>query len=156
MSDVFMREAIRLSQDMMRQRRGGPFGAVIVHQGRILSRGWNEVTSQNDPTAHAEIVAIRQACQQLRTFRLVGCELYASCEPCPMCLGAAYWARLDRVIFAATRADAAAAGFDDELIYQELSLPAGSRQHLPMSQRLREEALGVFEDWRRLDGKVEY
>lgn len=151
-----MREAIRLSQDMMRQRQGGPFGAVIVHQGRILSRGWNQVTSQNDPTAHAEIVAIRAAAQQLGTFRLTGCELYASCEPCPMCLGAAYWARLDRVIFAATRADAAAAGFDDEVIYQELVLPPTRRLRLPMSQRLRDEAIEVFEDWRRLDGKVEY
>jgi len=151
-----MREAIRLSREMMQQGQGGPFGAVIVQDGRILSRGWNSVTSQNDPTAHAEITAIREACRVLGTFRLAGCELYASCEPCPMCLGAAYWARLDRVVFAATRTDAAAVGFDDDLIYRELLLPPGRRAHLPMAQMLREEALEALEAWRRSDQKVEY
>jgi len=156
MNDSFMREAIRLSREMMQQGQGGPFGAVIVQDGRILSRGWNSVTSQNDPTAHAEITAIREACRVLGTFRLAGCELYASCEPCPMCLGAAYWARLDRVVFAATRTDAAAVGFDDDLIYRELLLPPGRRAHLPMAQMLREEALEALEGWRRSDQKVEY
>jgi guanine deaminase len=156
MNESFMREAIRLSHEMMKQGRGGPFGAVIVRQGQILSRGWNEVTTRNDPTAHAEIIAIREACQAAQTFRLSGCELYASCEPCPMCLGAAYWAHLDRVFFAATRADAAAAGFDDELIYKEILLPPDKRPHLPMVQFLRHEALEAFEEWAKSSAKIPY
>jgi guanine deaminase len=156
MNEGFMREAIRLSCEMMRQGRGGPFGAVIVREGRILSRGWNEVTSSNDPTAHAEIMAIRQACRELGTFRLGGCELYASCEPCPMCLGAAYWARLDRVVFGATRTDAAQAGFDDDLIYREILLPPDSRSHLPMVQMLRGEAMVALTEWEKTAGKVRY
>jgi tRNA(Arg) A34 adenosine deaminase TadA len=150
-----MREAIRLSIEMMRQGRGGPFGAVVVKDGNIISRGYNQVTTSNDPTAHAEIAAIREACRLLQSFRLDGCHLYASCEPCPMCLGAVYWARLERIYFAGTRADAAAAGFDDDLIYRELALPHGRRQ-LVSGQLLREEALAAFEEWRGKQDKIAY
>lgn len=155
MNAVFMREAIRLSVEMMRQGRGGPFGAVVVKDGNIISRGYNQVTTSNDPTAHAELVAIREACRLLQSFRLDGCHLYSSCEPCPMCLGAVYWARLERMYFGGTRADAAAAGFDDDLIYRELALPHGGRQ-LVTGQLLREEALAAFEEWRGKPDKIAY
>jgi tRNA(Arg) A34 adenosine deaminase TadA len=155
MNEVFMREAIRLSLDTMRQGLGGPFGAVVVKGGRIIGSGGNRVTSANDPTAHAEIVALREACRSLGTFRLEGCELYASCEPCPMCLSAIYWARLDRVFYANTRADAAAAAFDDEFLYREVGLPITSRK-LPMKQLLREEALPAFAEWAAKPDKVAY
>jgi tRNA(Arg) A34 adenosine deaminase TadA len=155
MNDSFILEAIRLSLDKMREGKGGPFGAVVVKDGQILSRGWNEVTSANDPTAHAEIRAIREACRKLGTFRLDDCELYASCEPCPMCLGAIYWARLGRLFFAATRQDAAAAGFDDELLYREIPLPFDQRQ-LPTRQILREQALPAFAQWRAKVDKIPY
>jgi len=155
MNASFMHEAIRLSLEKMREGRGGPFGAVIVKDGQIISRGWNEVTTANDPTAHAEIVAIREACRALQTFRLDGCELYASCEPCPMCLSAIYWARISRLYFAATRQDAAAAGFDDDLLYREIPLsPAGRR--LPTVQVLREPALAAFAEWRAKADKIPY
>ena len=134
-----MAEAIRLSLEKMRQGLGGPFGAIIVKDGEIIARGSNQVTSANDPTAHAEVVAIREACRRLGTFLLSGCELYTSCEPCPMCLSACYWARLDRVFFAATRQDAAEAGFDDDFLYRELAVAPADRQ-LPLEQLLRESA----------------
>jgi tRNA(Arg) A34 adenosine deaminase TadA len=150
---AFLREAIALSREKMEASEGGPFGAVIVRNGGIVGRGWNRVTSTNDPTAHAEIVAIRDACARLQTFSLAGCELYASCEPCPLCLAASYWARLDRIYHAATRDDAAAAGFDDRAFYEELCRPAGERS-LPMEQRLRDEALPVLRAWLQKPDRV--
>jgi guanine deaminase len=150
-----MRRAIALSVENVRAGRGGPFGAVIVKDGRIIAEGTNLVTSANDPTAHAEIVAIRQACRVLGHFHLTGCEIYASCEPCPMCLGGIYWARLDRVFFGGTRGDAAQAGFNDEWIYQELAAPLGARG-VPMEQLLREEALLAFQEWKRKEDRVHY
>ncbi len=154
-SERFMREAIRLSLEKMRAGHGGPFGAVVVIEGEIIGRGWNQVTSANDPTAHAEVVAIREACQRLGTFRLDGCEIYASCEPCPMCLSAIYWARLKRLHFAATRQDAAEAGFDDEFLYREIPLPIAERQ-LPTIQLLREPARVAFAEWRVKTDKIVY
>lgn len=155
MNPAHMREAIRLSLEKMRAGCGGPFGAVIVHQGEIIARGWNQVTSSGDPTAHAEIVAIREACRHRRDFRLSGCELYTSCEPCPMCLGAIYWSRVDRLYFAAGRRDAAGAGFDDEFLYTELNLPLAHRR-LPTAQILREEAVAAFAEWQAKPDKIPY
>jgi len=155
MHEHFMQEAIRLSIEKMRAGQGGPFGAVVVKDGEIIGRGWNQVTSINDPTAHAEIVAIREAGRRLGTFRLEGCELYASCEPCPMCLSATYWARIGRLYFAASRQDAAAAGFDDERIYREIPLPIPERS-LPTAQVLRELALAAFAEWQAKPDKVRY
>lgn len=152
---IFLREAIRLSIEKMEAGEGGPFGAVIVRQGEIAGRGWNRVTSTNDPTAHAEIVAIRDACANLKTFNLSGCEIYTSCEPCPMCLAAIYWARLDRVYYAATCDDATAAGFDDSPFYKELALPLGSRS-LPMVQYLQEEASEAFTRWLNKQNRAIY
>ena len=137
----------------MREGCGGPFGAVVVKDGRIISRGWNWVTTSNDPTAHAEVVAIRDACAAMNSFSLHGCELYASCEPCPMCLGAIYWSRVDRLFFAASRQDAASAGFDDALIYEEIPRPFGERR-LPTSQMLRDDALAAFRELKTMPGKV--
>lgn len=150
-----MRVAIRLSLEKMRRGEGGPFGAVIVRRGKIIGRGWNRVTSTNDPTAHAEILAIRAACRKLKTFRLDDCELYASCEPCPMCLAAIYWARLGKIYYANTRNDAAQAGFADDLIYREVSLPM-ARRKIPMQQLLRPAALKVLVEWKNQPGKIEY
>jgi tRNA(Arg) A34 adenosine deaminase TadA len=150
-----MRIAIELAAQHMRARDGGPFGAVVTRGAEIVARGWNKVTSTNDPTAHAEMTAIRAAAAAAGSFQLRGCVLYTSCEPCPMCLGAAYWARLDRIVFAATRADAAAAGFDDAEIYQELSRPLPARK-LPMQEVLREQAAEVFAEWLRLPDKTLY
>src|SRR5476649_1117066 len=127
MKNSFMREAIRISIQKMRRGFGGPFGAVVVRNGRIVGRGWNQVTSTNDPTAHAEVTAIRDACRRLKTFQLTDCELYTSCEPCPMCLSAMYWARLKRVYYGNTRKDAAAIEFDDDFIYQQVPLPIEKR-----------------------------
>ena len=151
----FLREAIRLSRVRMREGRGGPFGAVVVRDGAIVARGWNSVTSDLDPTAHAEVVAIRRACRKLGTFSLAGCILYASCEPCPMCLAAAYWARDDRLVFAATREDAARAGFDDDRIYREVPLAPEARS-LPTSRLLGEEAAAIFEEWLANPDRVPY
>jgi len=123
-----MREAIRLSLEKSQENCGGPFGAVVVREGEIIGRGWNQVTSKNDPTAHAEVMAIRAACKKLNTFQLDDCELYASCEPCPMCLSAIYWARIRRVFYANTRRDAARIKFDDDLIYREISRPMARRK----------------------------
>jgi guanine deaminase len=153
--ETFLREAIRLSREHMQARDGGPFGAVIVRQGEVIGRGWNRVTSTNDPTAHAEIVAIRESCGRLGTFSLQGCVLYSSCEPCPMCLTATYWARVDRLVFAASRDDAAAAGFRDEWLYRELPLSIEKRQ-LPAQQSLREEAQNVFAEWMTIPGRIPY
>ncbi len=150
-----MREAIGLSIRMMRRGSGGPFGAVIVRRNRVIARGWNQVTSANDPTAHAEIVAIRGACRRLRTFHLGDCDLYASCEPCPMCLAAIYWSHLRNVSFAATRKDAARIDFDDDFIYREVARPVGQRR-IKMKSMLRREALVAFEEWRRKEDRVPY
>ncbi len=151
----FMRAAIQLSAEHMRAGHGGPFGAVIVRNDEIIATGWNQVTSTNDPTAHAEVTAIRAAGAKLNNFILTGCVLYTSCEPCPMCLGAAYWSRVDRLVYAATRADAAAIGFDDEELYQELVLPIPQRK-LPMQQILHADAAAVMSEWKSLPGKVHY
>src|SRR5438045_2024598 len=137
---TFMREAIRLSIQMMRRGKGGPFGAVVVKGNKIVGRGCNQVTSSNDPTAHAEIVAIRDACRRLKTFQLDECDLYTSCEPCPMCLSAIYWARFRKVFYGNTRKDAANIAFDDDFIYREVALPI-RRRKIPMKQFLRDEAL---------------
>lgn len=151
----FMREAIRLSVENVQQGKGGPFGAVVVKNGEIIASGANEVTSSNDPTAHAEVVAIRKACHVLGSFQLTDCEIYASCEPCPMCLGAIYWARPARLFFANTKLDAAEIDFDDQFIYEEIELPFPHR-HLATSQMLRDEALSAFELWKNSQNKVEY
>ncbi|MDO9186048.1 MAG: nucleoside deaminase [Bacteroidia bacterium] len=151
----FMREAIRLSIDNMRAGNGGPFGAIIVKDGKIIARGYNKVTSTNDPTAHAEVVAIREACKTLNSFQLAGCEIYTSCEPCPMCLGAIYWARPDKMYFANTKTDAAAIGFDDQFIYDEIELNVSER-HLPTEQLLQNEALVAFQEWQQKTDKIEY
>jgi len=150
-----MRQAIALSLRMMRRKQGGPFGAIVVRAGRVVGRGWNQVTSANDPTAHAEMVAIRAACRRLKTFRLDDCELYTSCEPCPMCLAAIYWARLRRVYYGNTRRDARAIGFDDDWIYREVARPI-QRRHIPMRQLLRREAQAGFQAWSAMPDKVTY
>lgn len=150
-----MREAIRLSLAKMRANHGGPFGAVVVRRGRIVGRGWNQVTSTNDPTAHAEMVAIRDACRRLKTFILEGCDLYTSCEPCPMCLSAIYWARLDKIYYANTREDAAELNFDDEFLYNEIGKPSEHRK-IPMTQILRDEAYVVFKEWILKENKIHY
>lgn len=141
-----MRRAIALSLEHMQAGAGGPFGAVIARDDVVIAEGWNQVTSSNDPTAHAEIVAIRRACHVLGRFDLRGCEIFSSCEPCPMCLGAIHWARLDRLWFANDRTDAAAIGFDDELLYREVALPIESRV-MPTGRMLGEEAREVFHAW---------
>src|SRR5579872_5093323 len=154
-SDSFMARAIELSLENIRSNRGGPFAALVVRDAEIISEGTNRVTSANDPTAHAEIVAIREACWKLRRFDLTGCEIYATCEPCPMCLGAIYWARLARIYFANTAADAAKIGFDDSLLYQELRRNHSQRK-IPMVQMMREEGLEAFRAWKSSSNKIEY
>lgn len=151
----FMREAIKLSIDNVKSGKGGPFGAVIVKDGKIIAHGTNEVTSSNDPTAHAEVVAIRNACRMLGTFQLDNCDIYTSCEPCPMCLGAIYWSRPARLFFANTKKDAADINFDDQIIYQELEIPYQDRK-LFTKQLLREEALEAFKLWSTSNNKIEY
>ena len=155
MRNPFLQRAIELAVQNVKERRGGPFGAVIVRDGTIIAEGTNLVTTSLDPTAHAEVVAIRKACAVLQSFELKGCVVYASCEPCPMCLAAIYWSRAERVYFAASREDAAAAQFDDEFLYRELSLPV-ERRSLPMEQELREEAIAAFDAWREDNGKIRY
>jgi guanine deaminase len=150
-----MREAIALAEAGMRSKRGGPFGCVIVRKGEIVARGNNRVTSTNDPTAHAEVTAIREACHELNTFQLADCELYTSCEPCPMCLAAIYWARIPTVYFANTRADAAAIGFDDDFIYRQMPLPP-EKQSIKMQPLLRDAALATFNAWAAMPDKTEY
>lgn len=155
MKSNHMRAAIRLSHQMMRRGKGGPFGAVVVRDGKIIGRGFNLVTSTNDPTAHAEIVAIRDACKRIRNFQLEECDLYTSCEPCPMCLSAIYWARLRKVYYANTRKDAARIAFDDDFIYREVALPIRKRA-IRMEQLLRKEALTVFQEWKNKADKTPY
>ena len=150
-----MRRAIALSLETMRSGRGGPFGAVVVKGGRIVAEGYNQVTSANDPTAHAEIVAIRRACQALATFDLSGCEIYTSCEPCPMCLSAIYWARLGRIYFANDRHDAARIGFRDDFLYHEIPLPPEQRA-IPATRLLQAEGGAAFAEWERKADKVIY
>ncbi len=151
----FLRMAIQMARQGMERNEGGPFGAVVVKDGQLLGQGNNRVTTHNDPTAHAEIVAIRDACRQLGSFQLDGCTVYSSCEPCPMCLGAIYWARPARLVFACSRQDAAAIDFDDELIYDELSKAVSDRQ-IDTRQMLREEGLEVFNAWREKEDKSLY
>lgn len=151
----FMKAAIDLAQKGMDNNCGGPFGAVVVKDNKIVAEGFNRVTSSNDPTAHAEVVAIREACKKLDTFQLTGCSIYTSCEPCPMCLGAIYWARPDNVFFGATKADAAKANFDDHFIYAEMELDFDKR-HIKFESILRNEANSVFEAWKLKADKTEY
>ena len=151
----FMTRAIELAVENVRTRRGGPFAAVIVKDGRILATGTNRVTSLNDPTAHAEIVAIRAACASMGAFTLTGCDLYSTCEPCPMCFGAIYWAHLDRVYFGGTASDAAAAGFSDALIYHQLRLPH-PRRGIPFIPLMRDQALECFRAWAATPDRINY
>jgi tRNA(Arg) A34 adenosine deaminase TadA len=151
----FMERAIQLSLENVRSGRGGPFGCVIARDGDLIAEGVNEVTASNDPTAHAEILAIRRASQKLAGFELAGCELYSSCEPCPMCLSAIYWARIERIYFANLTADAARIGFDDSAIYAELKRSPAQRR-IQMIQMMREEALAAFREWETQPGKIPY
>lgn len=155
MKDFFMKRAIELARAGMKNNEGGPFGCVIVKDGVILAEGNNRVTTDNDPTAHAEITAIRRACETLDDFQLTGCDLYTSCEPCPMCLGAIYWARPERVFYACSRDDAADAGFDDEFIYRELDISPIERR-ISMKQTGRKEALVLFDEWKKKENKFVY
>lgn len=151
----FMEEAIGLARDNVHQVNGGPFGAVVVKDGEVIGRGINRVTMNNDPTAHAEIVAIREACQKLGSFNLEGCEIYSSCEPCPMCLGSIYWAKIDKLYYAATKDDAAKANFSDAHIYEEFALPTDQRQ-IPTIQLMHKEALKIFDEWSSSEHKIPY
>jgi guanine deaminase len=155
MDKIYMKRAIELAQQGMESNEGGPFGCVIVKSSEIIAEGNNRVTSENDPTAHAEIVAIRRACKVLGDFQLTGCDIYTSCEPCPMCLGAIYWARPQRIFYAGTRQDASNAGFDDDFIYKELDLSPENR-NIPTLQLLRSEAKIVFERWKVKEDKIDY
>lgn len=155
MDNAFMARAIQLSVDNVRTRRGGPFGTVIVKEGVVLAEAANQVAATNDPTAHAEVLAIRQACHKLRCFELRGCDLYTSCEPCPMCLGAIYWARIDKIYFGNLAADAAKIGFDDSAIYSEFRQPQAQRK-IPMIQMMRGEALEAFRAWEENPNKTPY
>src|ERR1700690_851787 len=155
MHNKFMARAIQLSLENIESGRGGPFAAVVVKDGKIVAEGTNCVTSTNDPTAHAEVVAIREACKRLNNFELKDCEIYTTCEPCPMCLGAIYWARPSRVYFANTASDAAQAGFDDSLIYEEIPRPHAQRK-IPLIPMMREEALEAFRVWKSKADKTVY
>ncbi len=151
----FMRKAIRLSISNVEKVNGGPFGAVVVKNGKVIARGTNNVTATNDPTAHAEIVAIRKACKRLKTYQLTGCEIYTSCEPCPMCLAAIYWARPDKIYYANSKEDAAAIHFDDKLIYEEIAKPVSERK-IFTQQLLRDEAQAAFKKWSESPDKIAY
>lgn len=151
----YLRQAIALAKKGVENKKGGPFGCIIVREGVVVGEGCNRVTSSNDPTAHAEVEAIRAACARLGNYQLTGCDLYASCEPCPMCLGAIYWARPRRVIYASTRNQAADAGFDDDLIYNEINRPMADRQ-IPFEFQSQPEAIEVFELWKYLADKRSY
>ncbi len=151
----FMDQAIALAREGVARGDGGPFGAVVVKGDEVIGGGWNRVVSDSDPTAHAEVLAIRDAAHRIHSFRLTGCQIYTSCEPCPMCLGAAYWARIERIIYAASAADAAEFGFDDRFIQEELRLPAVERR-LPMKQSMCDAALEVFREWDHSELKQEY
>ena len=150
-----MQRAIELSLENVRSGVGGPFAALVVRDGAVVATGTNQVTTAKDPTAHAEVVAIRGACQALHNFQLSDCELYTTCEPCPMCMGAIYWARLSRVYYANTRDDAARIGFDDSFIYDQLAIPLGERK-IPMIPLMREEALDAFRAWESSQTKITY
>ena len=150
-----MKRAIQISMEKMEAGEGGPFGAVIVKDGLILAEGWNQVTSTHDPTAHAEIVAIRRASQKLGHFHLAGCEIYTTCEPCPMCLAAVYWAHIDKIYYANTRSDAADIQFDDQFLYDEMNKEIHQRK-IPMQQMMREEAQLVFKAWQLKADKIHY
>jgi guanine deaminase len=152
---LYLQLAIALGKEGIEKSQGGPFGCVIVRDGEVIGQGWNKVTSSKDPTAHAEVEAIRDACRKIGDYQLTGCDLYASCEPCPMCLGAIYWARPRRVVYASTRQQAADAGFDDDLIYREINLPVTSRQILFEFQS-QAEAIGLFEGWKKMADKKMY
>ena len=151
----YMQEAIDLSVKNVKDNNGGPFGAVVVKDGKIIARGYNQVTANNDPTAHAEVIAIREACKVLGSFQLTNCEIYTSCEPCPMCLGAIYWARPSRVYYANSKEDAAAIQFDDDFIYKEIAKPIQYRE-LQFKQVMRKEAQEAFELWKNKTDKIEY
>ena len=153
--EAHMRRAIALSHEHMQSGAGGPFGAVIARGDEVIAEGWNQVTSTNDPTAHAELVAIRRACAKLGRFDLRGCEIFSSCEPCPMCLGGIHWARLDRLWFANDRVDAASIGFDDDILYREVALPIAART-MPTARLLGDEARLVFEAWLRKSDRTQY
>ena len=155
MDNSFMARAIQLSVENVRRGNGGPFGAVVVRDGTIVAEGVNSVTAKNDPTAHAEMVAIREACSRLETFSLTNCEIYTSCEPCPMCLGAIYWAHICRVYFGNLAADASKIGFDDSFIYREFVQPLAVRK-IPMIQMMHDEALTAFRDWHEKPDKILY
>lgn len=152
---IFMKKAIALATENVVSGAGGPFGAVVVRDGEIIATGVNEVTSTNDPTAHAEVVAIRAACEKLGDFQLKGCVVYTSCEPCPMCLSALYWSRCDAIFFGNSAADAMAAGFDDSFLYEEVAKPLGQRS-LPIKRLLGDEAIESFNAWRAKTDKIEY
>jgi guanine deaminase len=154
-TEQLLREAIRLAAHHSKLGTGGPFGAIIARDGKVIGRGWNKVSSTNDPTAHAEVVAIRAACRALGQFHLHGCELYTSCEPCPMCLAAAYWAHVDRIVYAATRRDAARIGFDDAFLYREFGKDLKKRR-VPMQQLLRAESAEMMRGWHQMPGRVLY
>ena len=153
--DFFMKEAIALATEHMKAGHGGPFGAVIVLNGEIIARGWNRVSSTNDPTAHAEVDCIRKACTYLNTFELTDCILFANCEPCPMCLSAAYWAKIECIYYGAGQEDAAKSGFNDVFIYEELRKEANKRK-MGMQQVLRDDALQSFKIWDKLENKIRY
>src|SRR6476661_3548988 len=153
--EKFMREAIALSHKGMENNEGGPFGCIVVKNNIIIGRGNNKVTITNDPTAHAEIIAIRDACKNIGSFQLDGCEIYTSCEPCPMCLGAIYWARPRVVYFANNRQDAADIGFDDSMIYEELGIDLDKRR-IPIINLGRDDAMKVFEEWQQKEDKIKY
>lgn len=153
--EKFMRRAIELAQDGIDKNDGGPFGCVVVKNGEIIGEGCNQVTSTNDPTAHAEVVAIRNACRNLNSFQLEDCIIYTSCEPCPMCLGAIYWARPAKMYFACNKKDAAKVGFDDDFIYEEIAVPIETRK-IKTINFLREEGLKVFENWANKPDKIKY
>jgi tRNA(Arg) A34 adenosine deaminase TadA len=153
--EYFMRQAIKLARENIQTGEGGPFGAIVVKDGEVIGRGANKVTSENDPTAHAEVMAIRDACRTLNSFQLEGCVIYSSCEPCPMCLGAIYWARPEKLFFAASRQDAARAGFDDSYIYQQVSTDFDQRD-ISTEHLLQIEAVAVFDEWIVSEKKIPY
>lgn len=151
----FMREAIEFALEGISLRQGGPFGAVVVKDGKIIGKGHNRVAPDNDPTAHAEVVAIREACKNIGSYQLNDCVLYTTCEPCPMCLGAIYWSRPKRVVYGATKQDAAKQNFDDNFIYQEIEKPISTRK-IPFQHQFRSESLRLFEAWEKLENKIDY
>lgn len=155
MNNIFMQEAIRLSHEGMQRGSGGPFGAIIVKNNEIIGRGFNQVIATHDPTAHAEIIAIRDACKKIGDFSLTSCEAYVSCEPCPMCLGALYWARIEKIFYAANQIDAQAIGFDDALFYREI-IKAPTERQIPMYELMRPEALAVLTQWEQKIDKTLY